>query len=335
MRILLTGAAGFIGFFLCRELLERGHSVTGIDNLNAYYDPVLKKARLGILKKYKNFSFTLLDLADAAALNNLFAGHNFSLVINLAAQAGVRYSLVNPAAYTQSNLAGFTNLLEACRLHNIEHLLHASSSSVYGLNHKTPFSVSDPVNHPVSLYAATKRAGELLAHSYSHIYRLPCTCLRFFTVYGPWGRPDMAYFSFTRDLLAGKPLQLFNQGKMQRDFTYIDDIICGIMACLERPPAPDQAWDPAKPAPDSSSAPYRIYNLGNNKSVELEHFVRVLTDALQITPVIEYLPMQPGDVPVTFADIDNSSRDLGFSPKVSIEEGLPQFVRWYRKYYKI
>jgi UDP-glucuronate 4-epimerase len=335
MRILVTGAAGFIGFFLCRKFLEQGRQVWGIDNLSPYYDPELKKDRLSILKKYGKFNFELLDLADAEALRRLFAERNFTHVINLAAQAGVRYSVLNPAAYVQSNLVGFANILECCRHYPVEHLVYASSSSVYGLNAKIPFSPADPVSHPVSLYAASKKAGELLAHSYSHLYRLPCTGLRFFTVYGPWGRPDMAYFSFTRRLLAGEPLQLFNQGKMRRDFTYIDDIIRGVAACVEHPAEADPGWNPVSPAQDSSSAPYRIYNLGNNNCVELERFVSVLEEELQVKAVIEYLPLQPGDIPETFADIESSARDLNFKPEVGLAEGLKEFVRWYRTYYRL
>ncbi|MDR2051607.1 MAG: NAD-dependent epimerase [Deltaproteobacteria bacterium] len=334
MRILITGVAGFIGFFLSRRFLEEGRQVWGIDNLSPYYDPELKKDRLSALKKHKRFYFEKLDLADAPALNRLFAEGNFTHVINLAAQAGVRYSVINPAAYVQSNLLGFANLLECCRHYPVEHLVYASSSSVYGLNAKIPFSPRDAVGHPVSLYAATKKAGELLAHSYSHLYGIPCTGLRFFTVYGPWGRPDMAYFSFTRRILAGEPIQLFNQGKMRRDFTYIGDIIRGVAACVENPAEADAEWNPLSPAQDSSSAPYRIYNLGNNNSVELERFVAVLEDALRLKAVIEYLPMQPGDVQTTFADIESSSRNLNFTPEVSLEEGLPEFVRWYKNYYR-
>lgn len=334
MHVLVTGAAGFIGFYLSRALCEAGHTVLGIDNLNDYYDPALKQSRLGELTSFANFHFVKLDLADADGLNKLFAQEKFSHVMNLAAQAGVRYSLLNPSAYVESNLIGFANLLECCRANPVEHLVYASSSSVYGLNSKMPFSTKDAVNHPVSLYAASKKSGELMAHSYSHLFNIPTTGLRFFTVYGPWGRPDMAYFSFTKRILAGETIELFNNGKMQRDFTYIDDILAGVLAALQHPAQPNPAWSSDAPAPDSSSAPYRVYNIGNNKVVELEHFVRVLEDALGVKAKIKYLPMQPGDVYATYADIESSTRELGFVPTTGIEEGLPRFVEWYKKYYK-
>lgn len=334
MKVLITGAAGFIGFFLGKRLLGEGHTVVGIDNLNDYYDVALKKSRLSELSAEKDFRFVQLDIADAAALNSLFAENKFSHVVNLAAQAGVRYSLQNPAAYVQSNLVGFGNLLEACRNYPVEHLVYASSSSVYGLNSKMPFSTADPVNHPVSLYAASKKSGELMAHSYSHLYQIPTTGLRFFTVYGPWGRPDMAYFSFTQKILAGKPIQLFNGGKMQRDFTYIDDIISGVVSCIYNPATPDPAWSSDAPNPASSFAPYKVYNIGNNNTVELEHFVRVLEDALGKKAEKELLPMQPGDVYATYADIDDICARLDFKPTTTIEAGLPKFVQWYKNYYK-
>lgn len=335
MKILITGGAGFIGFFLSKRLLSEGHTVIGIDNLNDYYDVGLKKARLAELSGEGQYKFVQLDIADAPALNSLFAEHKFTHVVNLAAQAGVRYSLENPAAYVQSNLVGFGNLLEACRNYPVEHLVYASSSSVYGLNSKMPFSTADPVNHPVSLYAASKKSGELMAHAYSHLYHIPTTGLRFFTVYGPWGRPDMAYFSFTQKILAGKPIPLFNGGKMQRDFTYIDDIISGVVSCVYNPAKKNPAWSSADPDPASSSAPYRVYNIGNNNTVELEHFVAVLEDALGKKAQRDLLPMQPGDVYATYADIDDIQNDLGFKPATTVEEGLPKFVKWYKQYYKV
>lgn len=333
MHVLVTGAAGFIGFYLSRALCAAGHTVVGLDNLNDYYSPELKNSRMAELAPLGSFRFVELDLADAAGLEQLFAREGFSHVMNLAAQAGVRYSLVNPAAYVESNLVGFANLLECCRRYPVEHLVYASSSSVYGLNSKMPFSTADPVNHPVSLYAASKKSGELMAHAYSHLYSIPTTGLRFFTVYGPWGRPDMAYFSFTQRIFEGREIELFNNGKMRRDFTYIDDIISGVLAALANPAAPDPAWSGDAPAPASSSAPYRVYNIGNNKVVELEHFVRVLEKAIGREAKIKYLPMQPGDVYATYADIDDTARDLGFAPVTGIEEGLPRFVEWYRGYY--
>lgn len=335
MHVLVTGAAGFIGFYLSRALCQAGHSVVGLDNLNDYYSPELKRDRLAELQPYADFKFRRMNLADAAGLEALFAEEGFTHVVNLAAQAGVRYSLENPAAYVESNLVGFANLLECCRRYPVEHLVYASSSSVYGLNGKMPFSPSDPVNHPVSLYAASKKSGELMAHAYSHLYGIPTTGLRFFTVYGPWGRPDMAYFSFTRRILAGQEIELFNRGKMRRDFTYIDDILSGVLSAVAHPAVPDPSWSPDDPAPDSGSAPYRVYNIGNNQVVELEYFVRVLEEAIGRKARVKYLPMQAGDVYATYADIDSSIRDLGFTPSTGIEEGLPRFVEWYRAYYQV
>lgn len=334
MHVLVTGAAGFIGFYLSRALCRAGHSVVGIDNLNDYYSPELKRARLELLAQEKSFRFARLDLADAKGLEELFRAEKFSQVMNLAAQAGVRYSLVNPAAYVETNLVGFGNLLECCRRFPVEHLVYASSSSVYGLNTKMPFSVEDPVDHPVSLYAASKKSGELMAHAYSHLYGIPSTGLRFFTVYGPWGRPDMAYFSFTKKILAGEEIELFNGGKLQRDFTYIDDIISGCLAALERPARPSAGWDAASPSPAASSAPFALYNIGNNRVVELMHFVAVLEEAIGKKARVKQLPMQPGDVHATYADIASTTRDLGFRPTTGIEEGLPRFVAWYREFYK-
>lgn len=327
MNILVTGAAGFIGFHLAKRLVELGHAVTGIDNLNDYYSVRLKEERLRQLPE-KGFSFERLDLANAEGLNDLFRRGNFDIVVNLAAQAGVRYSLVNPGAYVSSNLVGFANILECCRAWKPAHLVFASSSSVYGLNEKMPFSTHDNVDHPASLYAATKKSNELAAHCYSHLFGLPVTGLRFFTVYGPWGRPDMALFSFTRAILDGKPIQLFNNGKMMRDFTYIDDIIDGILAVLASPPAPNPEWDALNPDPAASSAPYRIYNIGNNEPVSLEEFVGAIESVTRKTAVREYLPMQPGDIEKTYADIDDLKK-LGFKPKTPLKEGVAKFYAWF------
>ena len=335
MNILVTGAAGFIGFHVSRALLARGDTVTGFDNLNDYYDVSLKQARLAQLAGRPGFSFVKGALEDAAAVDALFAGRPFDRVIHLAAQAGVRYSLTNPGAYVQSNLVGFLNILEACRRARTPHLAYASSSSVYGLNARQPFSVHDNVDHPISLYAATKKANELMAHTYAHLYGLPATGLRFFTVYGPWGRPDMALFLFTRAILAGKPIDVFNQGKMRRDFTYIDDIVQGVVRTADRIAAPDPAWDAAAPDPGISPAPYRVYNIGNHTPVELERFIAVLEEALGRKAVRHYLPMQPGDVPATCADVDDLRRDVGFAPATPLETGIARFVEWYRDYYGV
>ena len=335
MNILVTGAAGFIGFHVSRALLARGDTVTGFDNLNDYYDVALKQARLAQLAGRPGFSFVKGALEDAAAVDALFAGRPFDRVIHLAAQAGVRYSLTNPGAYVQSNLVGFLNILEACRRARTPHLAYASSSSVYGLNARQPFSVHDNVDHPISLYAATKKANELMAHTYAHLYGLPATGLRFFTVYGPWGRPDMALFLFTRAILAGKPIDVFNQGKMRRDFTYIDDIVQGVVRTADRIAAPDPAWDAAAPDPGISPAPYRVYNIGNHTPVELERFIAVLEEALGRKAVRHYLPMQPGDVPATCADVDDLRRDVGFAPATPLETGIARFVEWYRDYYGV
>lgn len=319
--ILVTGAAGFIGFHLCNKLLHLGHSILGLDNLNSYYDPTLKQARLNQLLDHSTFSFHPLDLSDTTATAQFFREHQPAIVIHLAAQAGVRYSLQNPHAYLDSNLAGFLNVLEGCRHHPVKHLIYASSSSVYGANTKIPFAVGDPVDQPVSLYAATKRANELMAYTYSHLYQVPTTGLRFFTVYGPWGRPDMAYFSFTRAILAGEPIKVFNHGNMRRDFTYIDDIVEGILRVSDRPPGP------------SDAPPHRLYNLGNNQPVSLIHFISVLETCLGISAQKEFLPMQLGDLPETYADIDNLMRDTGFKPNIPLEIGIQYFVKWYRAYY--
>ncbi len=334
MRVLVTGAAGFIGFHLCRRLLAEGAEVVGLDNLNPYYSVDLKKARLAQLASSR-FRFIHADLADKTALRGLFAEARFTHVVNLAAQAGVRYSLTNPEAYVETNLVGFAHLLECCRHFPVEHLVYASSSSVYGLNTAMPFSVHHNVDHPVSLYAATKKANELMAHTYSHLYRIPTTGLRFFTVYGPWGRPDMALFLFTKAILAGEPITVFNHGKMRRDFTYIDDIIEGVWRVLRRIPQPNPAWDGAHPDPGTSPAPYRLYNIGNNNAVELETFIEALEAALGKKAQRHYLDLQPGDVPATFADVDDLMRDTGFRPATPIEIGIQRFVDWYQEYHQI
>ncbi|KGF72958.1 capsular biosynthesis protein CpsI [Neosynechococcus sphagnicola sy1] len=335
VKVLVTGAAGFIGFHLSQKLLARGNDVVGLDNLNDYYDVSLKQARLEQLKPHPQFSFHFLDLGDRSGMMQLFATQSFDIVINLAAQAGVRYSLENPHAYIDSNLIGFTNILEGCRHHRIQHLVFASSSSVYGANTKTPFSVHDNVDHPLSLYAATKKANELMAHTYSHLYRLPTTGLRFFTVYGPWGRPDMALFLFTKAILAGQPIDVFNFGQMQRDFTYIDDIVEGILRVADQIPTPNPSWTGTQPDPGTSNAPYRLYNIGNHQPVELMHFITVLEAALGIKAEKNLLPMQLGDVPATYAEVDDLIRDVGFCPNTPIEVGIQRFVSWYRSYYKV
>jgi UDP-glucuronate 4-epimerase len=332
---LVTGAAGFIGFHVARRLLKAGHSVVGLDNLNDYYDPALKRARLNELESDPRFRFVRLDLADQASMEKLFARERFPVVIHLAAQAGVRYSLQNPQAYISSNLQGFANVLEGCRHNGCRHLLFASSSSVYGANTKLPFSVHDNVDHPISLYAATKKANELMAHSYSHLYRIPITGLRFFTVYGPWGRPDMAIYIFTKAILEGKPIKLFNHGKMSRDFTYVDDVTEAISRLIDRAPQPDPSWSGARPDPGTSAAPWRIYNIGNNKPEELMHVVAALEQALGRSAVKELLPMEPGDVPSTFADVDDLMREVGFRPSTAIEDGIASFVQWYCHYHKL
>jgi UDP-glucuronate 4-epimerase len=332
--ILVTGAAGFIGYFLSRRLLEKGARVTGIDNYNDYYDPGLKQARSGMLAEFPGYTNLVLDLADREKMAALFADRRFDAVVNLAAQAGVRYSLENPLAYVDSNLVGFANVLEGCRHSGVRHLVFASSSSVYGANTKMPFSVHDNVDHPVSLYAASKKANELMAHTYSHLYGLPCTGLRFFTVYGPWGRPDMAYFLFTKAILAGQPIKVFNHGKMKRDFTYIDDIIEGVVRIIDQLPEANAEWSGDHPDPGTSYCPYKIYNIGNNRTVELERFIEVLENLLGRRAEKKYLPMQMGDVRATWADIDDLTRAVGFAPSTGIETGLAKFVEWYRGYYK-
>ncbi|MBX3700703.1 MAG: NAD-dependent epimerase [Dokdonella sp.] len=335
MRILVTGAAGFIGSTLSQRLLARGDEVLGYDNLNDYYDPTLKQARLDRLTPQAGFQFVRGALEDRAALEQAFARFRPQRVVNLAAQAGVRYSLTNPYAYVEANLVGFINVLEACRHGGVEHLVYASSSSVYGANRKLPFSVQDAVDHPVSLYAATKKANELMAHTYSHLYALPTTGLRFFTVYGPWGRPDMALFLFTRKILAGEPIEVFNHGHHTRDFTYIDDIVEGVVRTLDRVPAGDPAFDPLQPNPGSSAAPYRVYNIGNNQPVQLAHYIEVLEARLGRKADKIMLPLQPGDVPDTYADVAELARDTGYAPATPVEVGIGRFVDWYRDFYRV
>lgn len=334
MHVLVTGGAGFIGYSLSRRLLDEGHTVVAIDNLNDYYSVDLKKARLAQLDGRKGFRFVQLDLADDNGMDTLFAAEKFTHVVNLAAQAGVRYSIKNPRSYIQSNLVGFGNVLEGCRHNGVAHLVYASSSSVYGLNTTMPFSVHDNVDHPISLYAASKKANELMAHTYSHLYRLPTTGLRFFTVYGPWGRPDMALFLFTKAILEGRPIDVFNEGRMRRDFTYIDDIVEGVYRVMLRTPAPNPEWSGAKPDPCTSPAPYRIYNIGNNNTVELGRFIEVLEDCLGKKAVRNLLPMQPGDVEATYANVDDLVADTGFCPGTKLETGIANFVAWYREHYK-
>ena len=335
MAILLTGAAGFIGFHLTQRLIKEGHQIIGLDNINDYYDVTLKYDRLKQLEGDKNFSLIKCSLEDRPAMEQVFKEQDFNTVIHLAAQAGVRYSLENPHAYIDSNIVGFTNILEGCRHKNVEHLIYASSSSVYGGNTQKPFSVRHNVDHPLSLYAASKKANELMAHTYSHLYRLPVTGLRFFTVYGPWGRPDMAYFIFTKAILNGEPIKVFNNGKMKRDFTYVKDIVEGITRLLGKKPEPKPTGESYNPEPGSSTAPYKIYNIGNNKPEELLHFISVLEKALGREAKKEFLPLQPGDVGETYADVDELIRDVGFRPETTIEEGIGHFVAWYKSYYNI
>jgi UDP-glucuronate 4-epimerase len=335
MKHLVTGAAGFIGYHVAERLLQRGDEVVGLDNLNPYYDPALKEARLERLRRHAGFRFLKMDLADQAGIEGVFAAERFPRVIHLAAQAGVRYSVTHPHSYIQSNLVGFLNILEGCRHHHAEHLTYASTSSVYGMNTQMPFSVHQGADHPVSLYAATKKANELMAHSYAHLYRLPSTGLRFFTVYGPWGRPDMALFLFTKAILEGKPIDVFNHGRMRRDFTYIDDIAEGVVRASDRTAAPDPAWSGDAPDPARSSAPYRIYNVGNSEPAELMEFVGALERLLGKVAEKNFLGMQPGDVPATAADVSDLVRDVGFRPSTTIEAGVAAFVTWYREYYKV
>ncbi len=332
-KIFVTGAAGFIGFHLSKRLIDRGHEIVGLDCLNDYYDPNLKLARLKQLGGNKNFKFIKANLADKELTAKIFAEERFDAVVNLAAQPGVRYSLINPHAYVESNLVGFLNVLEGCRHNKVRHLIYASSSSVYGANTKIPFSVHHNVDHPVSLYAATKKSNELMAHTYSSLYDLPATGLRFFTVYGPWGRPDMAYFSFTKAILEGRPIDVFNAGKMKRDFTYVDDIIEGMVRVIDKIPQPDPRWSGDNPDSATSYAPYRIYNIGNNDAVELMRFIEILEECLGKKAKKNMLPMQPGDVQATYADVDDLFKDVGFKPTTSIEHGVEKFIRWYKYYY--
>ncbi|XZE53994.1 NAD-dependent epimerase [Planctomycetaceae bacterium SH139] len=332
-KYLVTGTAGFIGFALAKYLLERGYEVVGVDNFNDYYSVSLKEDRARILTQYAGFRDYRIDLADAAALRGVFSDHTFDRVVHLAAQAGVRYSIEHPEAYVQSNLVAFLNVLECCRHAKTPHLTYASSSSVYGANTTMPFSVHQNVDHPVSFYAATKKANELMAHTYSHLYGLPTTGLRFFTVYGPWGRPDMALFLFTKAIFNGEPIKVFNEGRMQRDFTYIDDIVEGVFRSAEQIAAPNPDWSSSNPDPGTSRAPFRVYNIGNNQPVELSYFIQTIEQAVGRPAIKELLPMQPGDVLATFADIDDLTAAVGFRPATPIEQGVESFVQWYREYY--
>jgi UDP-glucuronate 4-epimerase len=333
--VLVTGAAGFIGFHVAQRLLSAGRAVVGLDNVNDYYDPKLKEARLEILKRDPNFSFVKLDLANRAATSLVFAQHRFPTVIHLAAQAGVRYSLQHPHAYMDANIEGFINVLEGCRHNECKHLLFASSSSVYGANTKLPFSVRDNVDHPINLYAASKKANELMAHAYSHLYGIPSTGLRFFTVYGPWGRPDMAMFIFAKAITEGKPIKLFNHGNMRRDFTFVDDVSEAVVRLMDRPPQGNPNWSGQKPDPVTSAAPWKIYNIGNNKPEDLMRVVALLEKEFGRTAAKEMLPMQPGDVPATYANIDDLAREIGFRPATTIEDGIAKFAKWYRDYHNL
>lgn len=332
--ILITGAAGFVGFHISKKLCELNYNVIGIDNINDYYSVELKQARLRELNKLKNFRFEKFDLLEMKRLENIFDKEKVDYVLHLAAQAGVRYSIQNPKSYIDSNIVGFGNILEVCRHHKVKHLVFASSSSVYGANKRIPFSVNDPVDHPVSLYAATKKSNELMAHAYANLYKIPVTGLRFFTVYGPWGRPDMAYFSFTKDIIDGTPIKVFNFGNMQRDFTYIEDIVDGVIKVIFKIPNPNSNWDALNPETSSSFAPYKIYNIGNNQPVKLLDFIKVLEENIGQKAKLEMLPMQPGDVVNTYADITQLANEIGFIPTTSIEIGIKSFVKWYRDFYK-
>lgn len=332
--VLVTGAAGFIGFHVARRLLESGRHVVGLDNLNPYYDPKLKEARRSQLANFDGFHFVKLDLADRAGMSALFAEHGFPHVVHLAAQAGVRHSLIDPCAYVDANLVGFVNVLEGCRHHGCKHLLYASSSSVYGANTRMPFSVHDNVDHPLSLYGASKKANELMAHAYAHLYGLPATGLRFFTVYGPWGRPDMAMWIFASAIIAGRPIKLFNHGQMRRDFTYIDDVVEAVVRLVDHVPAGNPRWSGAASDPGSSAAPWRVYNIGNNNPVELLEVVRLLEESIGVKAKRELAPMQPGDVPATYADVDDLMREVGFKPSTAIKDGVERFIKWYHDYHR-
>jgi len=335
MTILVTGSAGFVGFHTTKKLLERGETVVGLDNVNDYYDVTLKESRLAILEKFPQFSLARIDLEDNAGVAALFAKHRFKSVIHLAAQAGVRYSLENPRAYVDSNVVGYLNIIEGCRHTGVQHLVYASTSSVYGANTDMPFSVKRGVNHPLTLYAATKKANELMAHTYSNLFDIPTTGLRFFTVYGPWGRPDMALFLFTKNILAGKPIDVFNHGQHRRDFTFVDDIVEGVIRAHDNIATPDPAWDSDAPDPSTSSAPYRVYNIGNNQPQELMRYIEVLEDCLGKKAEMNMLPLQPGDVPATSADVSELMTDVGYKPETTIETGVARFVDWYREYYNV
>jgi UDP-glucuronate 4-epimerase len=332
---MITGAAGFIGSTLAHRLLARGDSVYGVDNMNDYYDVTLKEARLARLTSQKGFTFDKLDISDRAGMEKMFKREKFDAVMNLAAQAGVRYSIENPHAYIDANVVGFCNVLEGCRHSGVKHLVFASSSSVYGANTKMPFSEHDNIDHPVSLYAATKKANELMAHSYAHLYKLPCTGLRFFTVYGPWGRPDMALFKFTKGILGGEPIPVFNEGKMVRDFTYIDDIVEGVIRVIDQTAAPNPKWSGNQPDPATSYAPYRVFNIGNNNPVQLMRYIQVLEQCLGKKAILDLLPMQAGDVPATSANTDALEAAVGFRPMVTVDTGIARFVEWYKSYYKV
>jgi UDP-glucuronate 4-epimerase len=333
-KILITGAAGFIGFHLSKRMMQEGYHVIGVDNLNDYYDVNLKTSRLDLLLEDKNFKFEKVDLVEREKIHDLFKSNNFEYVVNLAAQAGVRYSLVNPYAYIDSNISGFLNILEACRQNPVKHLVYASSSSVYGANTKMPFSVHHNVDHPVSLYAATKKANELMAHTYANLYKVPSTGLRFFTVYGPWGRPDMALFLFTKAIIEGKPIDVYNHGKMKRDFTYVDDIVEGIARLIPNSPKPNPDWNGDQPDPASSFAPYKIYNIGNNQPVELMKFIDTIEHHIGKEAIKNYMDIQMGDVPATYADVDDLMNDVGFKPNTSINAGIGNFIKWYKEFYK-
>ena len=334
MKLLVTGSVGFIGYTLCNKLLQQGYDVIGVDNHNNYYDPKIKEARLNILLKYKNYKHYKTDICNANSLEEIFINHKPKKVINLAAQAGVRYSMKNPLAYINSNILGFMNVLENCRYHKVDHLIYASTSSIYGANNKMPFSEHDSANHPLSLYAATKKSNELMAHSYSHLYQIPTTGLRFFTVYGPWGRPDMALFKFTKDILNDEPINVFNNGNHTRDFTYIDDIVEGIIKTIDNIAAPNLKWNSKKPDPATSVSPWRIYNIGNNKPVRLMDYIKELESALNKKAKINFLSLQPGDVPDTYADLNNIKEQLNYKPKTSVTEGVQNFVKWYLEFYQ-